>query len=175
MMLLRTMAGVLLVLQLLALAAPLAIVTVRAVIHAQVRTMVLHSVPVTDRVTYVCTQERYHAIVRDDGKEIDVDGVMHDVIRTRTNAGTVEIDCVRDDAETALSQIISGARRNAAASDQRLTTLFALLLRPGVPPAAWTIPAPTFRQDVSERIRTSEGMPHQYTPPVACPPPDRSV
>ncbi len=175
MMLQHTMARVLLVLQFLALAAPLAIVTVRTVIHAQVRAMVLNAVPADERLTYVCTPERYQAIVRDDGKEIDVDGVMHDVIRLRTHAGTIEIECVRDDAETALSQIISGARRNAAASDQRLTTLFALLLRPGAPPDAWTIPEPEYRRDMFAHACASDGMPEDHTPPVACPPPDRSV
>lgn len=155
--------------------APLGLVSIRATVHARVRAHVLSTVPVDQRTEIQCTASRYREIVRDEGKEIEVNGVMYDVISLRSVGEHMAIACVRDDAETAISRLIMGKRKEAAQQDPRMTGLFELLLRPGATPIHHNVPCELPSTSYVHVRQHSEHMHSQYAPAVPCPPPDRSV
>ncbi len=155
--------------------APLGLVSIRATVHARVRAHVLSTVPIDQQTEIRCTASRYREIVRDEGKEIEVDGVMYDVISHRAVGEHITIVCVRDDAETAISRLIMGKRKEAAQQDPRMAGLFELLMRPGIMPVHHHVPSVTPHASYVHVRPHSEHARSQFVTAVPCPPPDRSV
>jgi hypothetical protein len=76
----------------------------RMVIRASVKTQLVQGIPASDLLTFRFTEEQYGALeFEDEGREVELNGAMHDIVRTeRCTEGRVEVQVVRDEAETAL-------------------------------------------------------------------------
>src|SRR6187455_1320589 len=76
----------------------------RYMIRSEMKAQLLRCVPQEDLVVFRFTQAEYAGLdFEDGGREIEVNGAMHDIVRTAPDAhGMILIQVVRDDAETAL-------------------------------------------------------------------------
>lgn len=76
----------------------------RMSIRSEMKWKLLRGVPESDLLTFHFNPEAYADLeFEDGGKEVELDGAMHDIVRTERQAnGDLVIHVVRDDAETAL-------------------------------------------------------------------------
>lgn len=155
---------------------PLAITFVKHEVHRNVRNQVLASITPTDCEHLTLSLASFQQCLRDDGKELEIDGVMHDIIRTTIVNDVVTVVCVQDNAETALKSIIRNRRTDAMQRDARGVALLSALLSsltPTVLPNRWIEYDPpcvsnTFSCEVNERVL--------YVPRAPdTPPPERMI
>lgn len=106
----------------------------RRAVRSEMKWKLLRGVPESDLLIYRFSREVYAELeFEDGGKEVELKGIMHDIVRTLHEAdGTVVIHVVRDDVETALlaglDQRVRGIQeRDTRGQEQRraLTALWA--------------------------------------------------
>ncbi|MBL0321901.1 MAG: hypothetical protein IPP80_05910 [Ignavibacteria bacterium] len=158
------------------LLAPLAITLVKHEVHRSVRNQVLASITPTDCEHLTLSLASFQQCLRDDGKELEINGVMHDIVRTTQVNDVILVVCVQDNAETALKNIIRLRRSDAMQRDARGVALLSALmstLTPTVLPNRWIETDPpcvsnTFSCEVNERVL--------YVPRAPdTPPPERMI
>lgn len=93
----------------------------RSRIRSEMKWKLLRSVPQEDLITFRFTRAAYVGLdFHDGGKEVALDGVMHDIVRTVADqGGMVRIEVVRDEAETELLAGLDSKVRAAQERDAR--------------------------------------------------------
>ncbi|MCX6140959.1 MAG: hypothetical protein NTX15_09055 [Candidatus Kapabacteria bacterium] len=110
------------------LVVPLAIVSVRWDVHRRVRSEIFAGITGESCVLFSLDKQSYSASLRDEGKELEVDGVLHDIVRLCKSRDRILVYCLQDDAETALTSSLKAKRIHAMQRDARGVALLSQLL-----------------------------------------------
>jgi len=122
-------AGIAVVMQMMAaMLAPFALLVIRSSMRSEARKLALTQLSPSHAVSLDLTSAAFNDAIRDEGKELELAGVMYDIISVVHHTAFVHVVALRDNAETGLNKLIGIKCNNGMSKDKRTHSLFALIL-----------------------------------------------